>query len=190
MSRKSPQPGPLAPAARRQAAAVCYRIAAGSIEFLLVRTRAGRWTFPKGNLEPGLTLAQSAALEAYEEAGVHGRIEASSFTRYASRKRRPDGSRADLEVLACLCEVAWTETPSETFRQPRWFPPGKAKTCLLKARPPDQGRELSRVIALAVSRIQVRLLPPPQRADARRRVRLEDGEGARSAAVLARHARV
>ena len=51
-----------------QVAAVCYRVADGGIEFLLVQTRGGRWTFPKGGVEPGLTRAQTAALEAFEEA--------------------------------------------------------------------------------------------------------------------------
>src|SRR6059058_1167396 len=71
----------------QQVAAVCYRIRGGGIEFLLVQTRGGRWTFPKGGVEPGLTHAQAAALEAYEEAGVHGRMEEEvSFTRYVRRK--------------------------------------------------------------------------------------------------------
>ena len=56
---------------RSLVAAVCFRILSTEIEFLLVRTRRGRWTFPKGGTEPGLTHAQSAALEALEEAGVH-----------------------------------------------------------------------------------------------------------------------
>src|SRR5436190_4561919 len=73
-----------------QVAAVCYRKRNGRIEFLLVQTRgSGRWTFPKGNTEPGLTHAQAAALEAFEEAGVHGRIEEASFTRYVRRSGVP-----------------------------------------------------------------------------------------------------
>ena len=47
-----------------------------------MRTRGGRWIFPKGGVEAGLTQAQSAALEAFEEAGVHGRIEEMPFARY------------------------------------------------------------------------------------------------------------
>src|SRR6202790_5292548 len=70
-----------------QVAAVCYRVRDGNIEFLLVRTRKGRWIFPKGSAEPGLTHAQAAALEAFEEAGVHGRMEEASFTRYIRRRR-------------------------------------------------------------------------------------------------------
>jgi ADP-ribose pyrophosphatase YjhB (NUDIX family) len=71
-----------------QVAAVCYRARGGAIEFLPVQTRGGRWTFPKGSAEPGLTHAQAAAVEAFEEAGVHGRMEEASFARYVRRKRR------------------------------------------------------------------------------------------------------
>src|SRR5580658_7694267 len=46
---------------RQQVAAVCYRMAKRGIEFLLVQTRGGRWIFPKGGVERGLTYAQSAA---------------------------------------------------------------------------------------------------------------------------------
>ncbi len=74
------------PAARQQVAAVCYRTGTLGIEFLLVRTRGGRWIFPKGGVEAGLTQAQSAALEAFEEAGVHGRIEEMPFARYHLEK--------------------------------------------------------------------------------------------------------
>ena len=78
----------------QQVAAVCYRVRNDSVEFLLVRTRGGRWIFPKGNAEPGLTHAQAAALEAFEEAGVHGRIEEACFSRYSRRKESNSSERA------------------------------------------------------------------------------------------------
>src|SRR5712692_9288681 len=69
-----------------QVAAECYRVRGSDIELLLVQTRKGRWTFPTGSAMPGLTHAQAAALEAFEEAGVHGRMEEASFARYIHRK--------------------------------------------------------------------------------------------------------
>src|ERR1700735_3032687 len=90
-----------------QVAAVCYRVRSNGIEFLLVQTRGGRWTFPKGGAEPGLTHAQAAALEAFEEAGVHGRIEEASFARYVRRRHADRAERGEVEftVNAYLCEV-------------------------------------------------------------------------------------
>jgi 8-oxo-dGTP pyrophosphatase MutT (NUDIX family) len=143
-----------------QVAAVCYRVRDGSIEFLLVRTRKGRWIFPKGSAEPGLTHAQAAALEAFEEAGVHGRMEEASFTRYIRRRRaeaRNSSARLagkDAAVNAHLCEVSRLVPPQEFGRNPTWFSTEKAKRHLQEDRTPDFGAELARVVDRAVARIR------------------------------------
>jgi 8-oxo-dGTP pyrophosphatase MutT (NUDIX family) len=132
---------------RQQVAAVCYRIRKRGIEFLLVQTRGGRWIFPKGGAEPGFTHAQSAALEAFEEAGVHGRIEEIPFARYSRRK-------TDAAVTAYLCAVSRLERPQESNRNPTWFSAEKAKQRLLKNRTPEFGTELARVVDRAEARIR------------------------------------
>jgi len=144
-----------------QVAAVCYRIRSGEIEFLLVRTYSGHWTFPKGKAEPGLTHAQAAALEAFEEAGVHGRMEEASFARYVRRKRgnmrdlaRSDRSvEKEIFVQAHLCEVSRLEAPKEQGRTPTWFSAKKTKRRLCEDRTADFAAELARVVDRAVSRI-------------------------------------
>lgn len=138
--------------ARQQVAAVCYRIGRRGVEFLLVQTRGGRWIFPKGGVEPGLTHAQSAALEALEEAGAHGRIEEIPFARYF---RRVQGTGvSDASTAAFLCEVRRREAPHEANRNPTWFCAGKAKERLRRDRPHDFGEELARVVDRASSRIK------------------------------------
>src|ERR1017187_7231771 len=72
---------------RIHVAAVCYRLKGDEPEFLLVRTRGGRWTFPKGGVDSDATHAEAAAREAYEEAGVKGRIEHEPFHSYIHSKR-------------------------------------------------------------------------------------------------------
>jgi 8-oxo-dGTP pyrophosphatase MutT (NUDIX family) len=132
------------------------------IEFLLVQTRGGRWIFPKGGVEPGLTPAQSAALEAFEEAGVHGRMEAISFTRYfkrrepasTTREMRARSEQGEPSVMAHLCEVSRLEPPQESNRNPSWFSAERTKQRLLKDRAPEFGAELVRVVERALSRIQ------------------------------------
>jgi 8-oxo-dGTP pyrophosphatase MutT (NUDIX family) len=138
-----------------QVAAVCYRVRSGDIEFLLVQTRGGRWTFPKGNSESGLTHAQAAALEAFEEAGVHGRMEEDSFARYV-RKRGDTGRSATVEisVTAHLCEVRRLDPPQESKRNPTWFSPEKAKRRLREDRTPEYGNELAYVVDRALARIR------------------------------------
>lgn len=133
-----------------QVAAVCYRIGRGGIEFLLVQTRNGRWTFPKGGVEPGLTHAQTAALEAFEEAGVHGQMEHASFARYARRK----GRAAEVVVHAHLCEVSRLRLPQESNRNPTWFSAEKAKRRLRENRTAGSATEIACVVDRAVARIQ------------------------------------
>jgi 8-oxo-dGTP pyrophosphatase MutT (NUDIX family) len=134
-------------------AAVCYRIRDLTIEFLLVRTRKGRWTFPKGGVVRGLTRAQSAAVEAFEEAGVHGRIEQAPLTRYILRKRRAS-EPVEIAIDAYLCEVLRLEPPQETNRTPTWFTGEKAQLSLQERRTREDAGELARVVTNAVSRIE------------------------------------
>lgn len=139
-----------------QVAAVCYRVRGRDIEFLLVQTRKGRWTFPKGSAMPGLTHAQAAALEAFEEAGVHGRMEEASFARYV----HPKGGNTqrsvvtEITVSAHLCEVLRLGPPQEFDRNPTWFPADKAKKRLRDDRPPDFGSDLARVVDRAINRVR------------------------------------
>jgi 8-oxo-dGTP pyrophosphatase MutT (NUDIX family) len=143
-----------------QVAAVCYRVRGTAIEFLLVRTRgSGRWTFPKGSAEPGLTHAQAAALEAFEEAGVHGRIEESPFARYYRNpiqgKNRPSRSREErVAVNAYLCEVLRLSPPQEAKRDRTWFSAEEARRRLRQGRENGDGAELARLVHKAVVRIE------------------------------------
>ncbi len=136
--------------ARTVVAAVCYRLQAnGEIEFLLVRTRARRWTFPKGGVDGDPTAAVAAAREAHEEAGVLGRVEPRAFTRYQHHKN----AGATHTVDAHLCRVLQLETPREAFRTPRWFSAEGAKRRLRDERPAFYADELERVVDQAVLRV-------------------------------------
>ena len=139
-----------------QVAAICYRLGKRGIDFLLVRTRGRRWTFPKGSIESGLTNAQAAALEAFEEAGVHGRIEETAFARYVRVKPGRDRMSSEIEVVinAHLCEVRRLGKPEEKDRDPTWFSAEKAKRRLREERAADYGEDLARIVDRAVARIQ------------------------------------
>ncbi|HVI09390.1 MAG TPA: NUDIX domain-containing protein [Candidatus Binatia bacterium] len=136
----------------QQAAAVCYRLRDGEIEFLLVRTSAGRrWTFPKGRAERGLTHAQAAALEAFEEAGVHGRIEESAFARYRTHKR---AGNSTVDVSAHLCEVRRLARAEESGRDRTWFDTEQTKVRLREGRDAQSGKQFDRLLDAAVQRIE------------------------------------
>jgi 8-oxo-dGTP pyrophosphatase MutT (NUDIX family) len=174
-----------------QVAAVCYRIRGTSIEFLLVRTRKGRWTFPKGGAESGLTYAQAAALEAFEEAGVHGRIEEASFARYRRWKRGnlKESAGDETVVHAYLCEVLRLGPAQELNRNRTWFSAEKTKWQLRESRTSENGGDLARVVDCAVARIERLRSRANVAADTLQKVEFEareavEGEGNEDSAAI------
>jgi 8-oxo-dGTP pyrophosphatase MutT (NUDIX family) len=140
-------------AAPVQVAAVCYRHDAGSTEFLLVRTSSGRWTFPKGRLEDGLSCAEVAALEAFEEGGVEGKVHPRPVGEYLHRKESLRGASKDVTVLAFILEVKKSSLPAESHRTPRWFSATEAKLRLANRRPEKYLRGMERVFDSALQQI-------------------------------------
>lgn len=66
-----------------QFGALPYTIVDGQLVVLLITSRGrGKWIFPKGGLIEGMTPWESAAHEAYEEAGVEGEIEQTPIGSY------------------------------------------------------------------------------------------------------------
>ena len=142
---------------RLHVAAVCYRIRRGEPEFLLVRTRNGHWTFPKGGVDQDATAAAAAAREAYEEAGVKGSVERLPFISYRHCKPRRLPSRKHIvTVHAHLCEVKRLVSPLEDYRNPRWFRAEEAKRRLQKFRTSEFASEVVNVIERATELISCR----------------------------------
>ena len=66
-----------------QYGALPYQMVDGHLTVLLITSRGrGKWIFPKGGLMEGKTPWESAAHEAYEEAGVEGEIEETPIGSY------------------------------------------------------------------------------------------------------------
>lgn len=142
---------------RVHVAAVCYRLKDGEPEFLLVRTRSGRWTFPKGGVDDDATHAEAAAREAYEEAGVTGQIEHDPFHSYFhSKRQRFKSNRLMVAVQAHLFKVERWERPIEDYRDPTWFSADKARRRLRENRTTELAREVIEVIDRALLRIRFR----------------------------------
>jgi len=115
--------------------------AAGGLEFLLVRTSNGeRWTFPKGGVERGETLAEAAVREAAEEAGAAGRIcdEPIGDYRYG-----------EYTVTAFLLEVEHTAPPEERGRNPSWCGLEAARSRLAAGRGGGFGEQMERILLAA-----------------------------------------
>jgi 8-oxo-dGTP pyrophosphatase MutT (NUDIX family) len=153
-SRQRSGYGPRSNPDRIHVAAVCYRVHRRELEFLLVRTRNGPWTFPKGGVDQDASNANAAAREAYEQAGVKGRVENTPFVSYLHCKRtRLRACRRVVLVDAYLCEVIRLVPPQELHRDPTWFCAAKAKQRLRKYRTPEYAAELIWVIDRAMERI-------------------------------------
>jgi 8-oxo-dGTP pyrophosphatase MutT (NUDIX family) len=108
-----------------QAGAIPYTVLDGEIRILLVTSRgSGRWLIPKGNIDPGLTPAQAAAKEAYEEAGIRGTITTdtplgffTSFKTLKSGKEKP----VTIEVYALLVDKQLKRWPEVRQREACWM---------------------------------------------------------------------
>lgn len=110
-----------------QVGAICRDPASGQV--LLITSRGtGRWVIPKGWPMAGRSLAGAAAQEAWEEAGVSGRINETEFGRFSYDKDQDEGFSVPVEVRVFLMEVTSTTKnfPETRQRRRRWFDPAAA----------------------------------------------------------------
>ena len=74
----------------RQAGVLAWLPGTDPLKFAIVTSRrTGRWVFPKGSVDPGMTPSEAAAQEALEEAGVVGTAHRSPIGIYRVPKIRP-----------------------------------------------------------------------------------------------------
>lgn len=117
---------------RSQFGAVPWRINDGKVEFLLVSSRrTKRWILPKGWPMHGATPAETAATEAFEEAGVTG-VASNIAIGFYSYRKSCDGD--DLPVVVAMFPLrvkkVLKEWPEQTERKRKWFSRKKAANLL------------------------------------------------------------
>jgi 8-oxo-dGTP pyrophosphatase MutT (NUDIX family) len=107
----------------KQVAALCWRGEAPQV-LLITSLNTKRWILPKGWPMDGMTLAQSAAREAFEEAGVEGTIGTEPIGNYPYLKEKKDGG-----AMACSVDVYAMEVTSQAAdwlekgaRELAWLP--------------------------------------------------------------------
>lgn len=109
----------------RQYGVLAYEAAEGSEpRFLLITSRSSkRWIIPRGNPIRGLPPPQSAAQEAYEEAGVRGLVGPREIGAYKYKKIRRDGSSttANVHVFPLHVRKQSKYWPERKQRETRWF---------------------------------------------------------------------
>jgi 8-oxo-dGTP pyrophosphatase MutT (NUDIX family) len=93
-------------------------------EVLLVTgRRSGRWMIPKGWPMAGKTLADSAAQEAFEEAGIKGRIEPEPIGTFRHVKQHVlfGEMEVDIQVHPLTVERELKDWPERGERLRKWF---------------------------------------------------------------------
>lgn len=98
-------------------------------EILLITSReTRRWVIPKGWPMPGHSAAESAAQEAYEEAGIRGQMAAQALGHYTYSKRRRGGAKKRFRVDVFAMEVSEVlgEWPEAHQRARQWLSPEAA----------------------------------------------------------------
>jgi uncharacterized protein len=99
------------------------------LQFLLVTSRdTGRWVIPKGNPMPRLRGRETAAHEAFEEAGVEGDMSRDpiGWFSYDKQRRSGDPVEARVTVYALLVTRQHFAWPERGQRNARWFDRRKA----------------------------------------------------------------
>lgn len=94
--------------ARMQYAALCYRLArkTNALEILVITSRdTGRWVIPKGWPMQGKQAHEVAEREAYEEAGVKGKVQRAAIGAYVYQKRMDHGLEISCKVQVHALEV-------------------------------------------------------------------------------------
>lgn len=122
----------------------------GAFEVLLITSReTRRWVVPRGNPIRGKSPAESAAQEAFEEAGIIGEVDPEAVGHYSYEKRRRIGIVVPAIVHLFRMSVAdeRDDWPEKGQRERRWFPAGQAAAAVHEA-------ELAQLIRLVSGQSQ------------------------------------
>lgn len=114
---------------RTQFAALCYRLAKGKPEILLITSRrTRRWIIPKGWPIDGKTPGEIVLTEAWEEAGVTGKAhdKCLGLFHYFKSMAPETGMPCVAMVYPVKVKSLSGSYPEAEQRKRRWMRPGKA----------------------------------------------------------------
>ncbi len=120
----------------KQHAALPYTVRNGELLVLLVTSReTRRWVIPKGWPKKNLKPCDTAAEEAFEEAGIVGEVAQNPirsfvyYKRLAANKRR----RCRVDVFLLAVHDVLEEWPEKDQRKREWMTPAQAATKVAEA---------------------------------------------------------
>jgi len=102
-----------------------------------------------------MSASESAAREAWEEAGAHGQIAKKHFGSYVDTKRTLGHNlrTSEVRILAYLLEVYRMVEPEETGRCPTWYDAREAKKRLAEGRVAIYGKLIANIIDAALENL-------------------------------------
>jgi 8-oxo-dGTP pyrophosphatase MutT (NUDIX family) len=118
---------------RSQFGALCYRFKNDQIEFLLITSRrTKRWILPKGWPENHMTPGESAANEAFEEAGVTGKSDERPIGIYCYEKKMEFSKNYSciVTVFSLKVKKILSDYPEKLERKRKWFSRNSAAKCV------------------------------------------------------------
>ena len=143
-------------AGSRQAGVIPFRRQSGETRFCLITTSGGgKWTLPKGIVDPGDTVRGAALREALEEAGLHGTLVGPRVGTFQQTKWGTEYTVEMYLMDVSQVDETWDE---QDVRQRRWCS-GDAALVLLKGHP------VVELFHTAIERLRGK---EPRVADARR----------------------
>jgi 8-oxo-dGTP pyrophosphatase MutT (NUDIX family) len=119
----------------KQFAALPYRMRHDAVEILLITTRKKRrWSVPKGWPIRRNTPQQTAATEAYEEAGVHGAVGIRHIGQFRKRRLKKEKPvMCDVQIYPLEVTRQQENWPEKHERKRIWVAPRKASKLVKKA---------------------------------------------------------
>lgn len=117
------------PVCATQLGAICWRMHQGRIQILLITSRdTGRWVIPKGWPVKGLNGAGSAEREAWEEAGVEGKISKTCLGLFSYQKALEQDHCVPcvVAIYGLQVEKLSRRYPEQKQRQRKWFAAAEA----------------------------------------------------------------
>lgn len=114
----------------KQSGVVPYRVKNGTTEVLLITSRNSQnWVVPKGGIVSRMSPHDSAAKEAWEEAGVIGQVNPNKFGSYKYRK---NGKIYRVQMYSLPVEAVAQEFPEAGVRTRRWVDVDEAVRLVLQ----------------------------------------------------------
>lgn len=106
-----------------QSAVLAYSFEGGIPKVLMVTSRGrGRWVLPKGGIEEGQSAKDAAIAEAFEEAGIRGRVADSKVGSYTYCKvDQPDTNAYHVRVYPMTVEHMSDDWPEKGQRDRTWM---------------------------------------------------------------------